>query len=195
MSRDVTFRHAALAAGLMLVLSIASGCSTTGTGQIPLGRWSGTGTFAYESWQENHVANIHRDYPTHLDISRTTLDGHDVILVDILSERGQVEDMGEQSHLRFALEPAERRSDTILLYRIVDLEFNPDADDELSYKPAEPTREASCISTGRATILQIDYNDNFADTYRFEGLRLHKMGTYYQHDSGMIHWTETLHRR
>ena len=35
----------------LLVLSLTAGCATTGRpGEIPLGQWSGQGTFTYEHW-------------------------------------------------------------------------------------------------------------------------------------------------
>lgn len=185
------------------VIAWAPGCASPGPrGELPFGEWAGRGTFVYERWvqddqtdQHAEPQTIHRDYPTTLSIRPRQLDGREVIEMEILSERGQLEDLGDKTHLKLALVPGKRVSDHAVLYRGVDMLFNPKPDDKLSYEDHGPHYDASCITAGGTTVLHIHYTDNCLDTIRFRGNSVEKSGILINKDSGLIHWFEHLTHR
>jgi hypothetical protein len=191
----------------MMLLALAPaipGCVTAErAGLIPLGEWTGRGTFVFEEWpsqepvasQPSYPTSVSRDYPTHLSIERVESEGHEFIVLDILSERGPMADLGDATHLEAALAEAKVVSDSVVLYRVVDWNFNPGPDKKLSLKPPsqEPPYNASCIRLGDSTVLRIQYTGMFDDTLRFRGRLVEKEGAYYDEQQGIIHWSEALH--
>jgi len=201
-------RFAMRATLLMFVVALLSaGCAATGPrGEIPLGHWSGEGVFVYEEWGSGGEQggapgrhSIHRSYPTSLSIRPGLLEGHEIIEMEIRSQRGALPDLGDETHLKVALVKAKRVSDSTVLYRPVGMasNFEPGPDDELSlsFDDDSPPFGASCITMNGATVLQIHYMDNFVDTIRFQGDRVEKCGVYFDADQGLVHWCEHLLRR
>lgn len=189
----------------LLAVSLSAGCSTTGRpGEIPLGQWSGSGTFVYERWKSNegesgkddHVS-LTRDYSTTLTIKPGTLDGRDIIKMEILSKRGELDGLhiDDETHLIIALTEAKRISNSTVLYHMCGSLFNPGADEKLRSDDDVPPVSASCTFTGGVTVLQLQYDKNFVDTFRFHGRRVEKTGVWFDPDEGLIHWWEQLHAR
>ena len=80
----------------------------------------------------------------------------------------------------------------MVLYRLVGFLLNPGPDGALRFDNNAPPFGASCATVNGATTLQIDYMDNFADTFRFEGEQVEKSGVYFDKKEGLIHWVEHL---
>ena len=189
----------------LVVLTFAAGCATTGRpGEIPLGQWSGNGTFTYEHWTSGEgeadpedQVSLTRDYPTTLTTENSTLDGRDIIKMEIISKRGELPGLhiDDESHLVIALVEAKRVSDATVLYRMVASQFNPGPDDKLKLEDDAPPISASCTTKGNVTVLQLQYAEDFVDTFRFRGRRLEKTGFWFDPDEGFVHWFERLETR
>ncbi|HUU85192.1 MAG TPA: hypothetical protein VM243_16960 [Phycisphaerae bacterium] len=189
---------------LLAAIALASGCAAPGPrGELPFGEWSGRGTLAYEAWpkpgdgeQEPKALSIHRSYPTTLSIRPGKIGDREIIEVEILSERGRLGEDEEdtRSHLRLALVQAKRVSDATVLYRVVDFKYNPGPDAELRFNDDAPPVGATCTDVGDARVFQIPYMEGFFDTIRFRANRAEKWGVFFDKDSGLIHWAETLTR-
>lgn len=185
------------------VLVLCMGCAAGGPkGEIPVGQWTGQGTFVYEYWKpadaDAKVAkpqSIHRHYPTSLTIGPGRLAGREVIELQILSERGPLPKLGDKTHLKVALLKAKRVSDTTTLYRVVGLLFNPKPNETLRFNDSAPPFGASCTTVNGTTVLQIQYADNFVDTLRFRGYRVEKSGCAFNLNEAMAHWSEDLVRK
>jgi len=185
-----------------LVVSSATGCATTGRpGEIPLGQWSGHGTFVYEHWKPkqgdsegDEQVSLTRDYPTTLTIKPGTLDGSEIVEMEIVSKRGELpgDSSGDETHLIVALTEAKRVSNSIVLYRIRGAMLNPGPDEKLESDDSAPPISASCTVVGDATVLQIQYAENFVDTFRFRGRHVEKTGIWFVPDEGLVHWREQL---
>jgi hypothetical protein len=194
----------ALVAGVL-----AAGCVAPGPrGEIPLGEWTGRGEVIYESWEESdedaddanvegeEPRSIHRCYATELRIQPGRLEGHEVVEMEIRSHSGPLPGMEKETrHLRLALLKARRVSDSTVLYRLVDFQLDPDDDETFDFDDNAPPLAATCMVMHGATILQIDYLDNFVDTLRFQGNRVEKLGVYFDRENGLIHWAERLTRK
>jgi hypothetical protein len=187
---------------LLAVAALCVGCASTGPrDEIPLGRWAGEGTFVHECWKDasrtTEVQDIHRSYPTTLDIRRGKLKGDEIVELEIRSKRGSLPDLGDETHLKVALVKTKRVSDTTVLYRMVGLLLNPDAGETYSSDELALASAARCTSVGAETVLQIQYTENFTDTYRFRGRHLEKSGIYLDAESNqrLVHWWEQLTRR
>ena len=185
---------------VLLIVALSAGCvSHDRRGEIPFGTWSGEGVFVYENWKqdgENAVdpkpRSLSRRYPTSLTIRPRELDGHDVIELEILSKHGGMPDMDQETHLNVALVEAKRVSESMTRYRLVDFKFNPTSDNTLSYEEDGPPYAASCITSNGITMLQIEYLENFVDTFRFHGRHVEKAGVYFDSKEGLVHWYEDL---
>jgi|CXWL01.1.fsa_nt_gi hypothetical protein len=116
------------------------------------------------------------------------------IEIEIVSQRGELPELGEGTHLRLALVEAKRLSDSAVLYRVAGPLFDPKPDDQPEFEANTPPVGASCIKIDGATVLQIVYQDGFVDTFRFRGKGLTKAGTLTVED-GSIHWVEALVQR
>ena len=192
--------HACCWGSWPLLLVVGPGCALQKPlGKIPFGTWSGEGVFVYENWKqdgENAVdpkpRSLSRRYPTSLTIRPRELDGHDVIELEILSKHGGMPDMDQETHLNVALVEAKRVSESMTRYRLVDFKFNPTSDNTLSYEEDGPPYAASCITSNGTTIFQIEYLENFVDTFRFRGHHVEKSGVYFDLKEGLIHWYEEL---
>lgn len=168
---------------------------------IPLGEWSGNGSFVYDIWERDAEAttqptepsSAYRDYATHLTIRQVSSEGEDFVELDIRSERGAIPGAGERTHLRVALARAKSVSDSASLYRVVDWKFNPDDDESLDLGKTDAPIAASCLRSGGPTVLTIRYHDDFVDIFRFRGDSLEKYGYLYD-KNGLIHWWERLSR-
>jgi hypothetical protein len=195
-----------IAAGLAVFL--AAGCVAPGPrGELPMGCWSGEGSFVYETWPDTAATqpseasakpqSLCREYKTTLCIRPARLDGRDVVEMDIRSARGPFpgeKDMGDETHIKAALVKAKRVSESTVLYRLIALEYNPGPSKKLKVDEKAPPFAASCLTHDGRTVFQIQYMKNFVDSFRFEGPRVEKTGAYFDPDGGMIHWVETLHR-
>ena len=189
----------------LLVLLLTAGCATTGRpGEIPLGQWTGQGTFTYEHWSsgegeddQDDKVSLTRDYSTTLTIKNSTLDDRDILEVEILSKRGDLPGLhiADESHLVLALVKAGRISDSTVLYRMIASQFNPGADDKLEIDDDAPPSSASCTTKGAVTVLQIQYDENFVDTFRFHGPRVEKTGFWFSPGQAFVHWFERLETR
>ena len=190
-------------------------------GEIPLGEWSGRGTFIYQHWgdddgpaaddlfqttddvvdllEDDSAAGakgrtVHRRYKTSLSVWSEEWDERDVIMMEIRSRRGKLAELGEESHLLLAFEEARRLSRTTVLYRMIAFSFNPGPRAELDVDENAAPVTASCTTNDDVTVLQIHYMDNFTDTLRFEGKRVEKVGMYHTR-AGLVHWHEELKER
>lgn len=180
----------------LAAIVLCSGCEAPGPrGEIPLGMWSGEGVFVYEHWkaEAGEQASIRREYLTSLVLWPVKIDGQKVIQMEIRSERGPVPELeGNSTHLKAALARVRRVSETTVLYRLVAFQVNPEPDEKLSFDDDAPPVAASCTTRDGVTVLQIQYTDNFVDTFRFEGDRLEKTGVFFNLNEGLIHWVEHL---
>jgi hypothetical protein len=117
---------------------------------IPIGEWHGQGTLVYSAAPESDsnapAELIRRQYQTSLLTSRRHVDGHPVVYMEILSKRGDLPDLEDQTHLKMILFDVDQddAGDDSHRYRIVDQLFNPDPDEELSWKePGDFPRQRS----------------------------------------------------
>jgi hypothetical protein len=194
---------------LGLVPAMLSGCvGPERVDLVPLGTWTGQGVFTYNEWgagstnnsQEQTPRTIHREYPTHLRIEAVHNGGSEFILIEIVSERGPLPgpapDMGDATHILLALAKAKTVSDSAVLFYGIDAHFNPEPDESLGLRPPEDSDEitGSCLRRGDVTVLRLQYEENFCDTLRFRGGTVEKEGAYYDHEEGVIHWSESLRR-
>jgi hypothetical protein len=190
---------------VLAAIALVSGCAAPSPrGTLPFGEWSGQGTVVYEAWQkpddgdqESQTHSVHRTYPTTLAIRPGRLDGHDVIEMEILSERGQLaeDDKEAKSHLKLALVEAKRVSDSAVLYRVVDFKYNPGPDEAPRFNDEAPPIGATCTEASDVRVFQIPYMERFFDTIRFRGDRVEKWGVYFDKDAGLIQWAEKLTRK
>ena len=175
--------------------------------EIPLGEWRGTGVFVLDRWeaheQEEHGEKWvrkslqHGAYPTHLKIARANELGDGAVRMEILSERGEVEDMGgDRTHLLLHLRPDTSLADeSITLYRLVDFGLSFDANPPEPDEHPEGLTHASCMLVNGELVLRIHYMDQFVDTLRFRGNTVFKDGSYWADGGdGLIHWSERLER-
>jgi len=195
-----------LAAGLVVFL--AAGCVAPGPrGELPVGCWSGAGSFVYETWPGAATTqpvdasaapqSLCREYKTVLCIRPARLEDRDVVELDIRSARGPLpgaKDMDNETHIKAALVKAKRVSDSAVLYHVIALQYNPGPNEELKVDEKAPPFAASCLTVDGRTVFQIQYMKNFVDMFRFEGPRVEKTGVYFDPDGGLIHWVEMLRR-
>ncbi len=174
---------------------LAAGCASRRPVALPLGEWTGHGSFTYERWGEpEDTATLHRDYKTCLRMRKSKVDDQPATEIEIVSQRGELPELGERTHIRLALVETKRLSDSAVLYRVAGQLFDPKPDDQPKFEAKSPPVGASCIKIDGVTVLQIAYNDGFVDTFRFHGKGLMKAGTLTVED-GSIHWVETLVQR
>lgn len=186
----------------IIVSCIAVGCTSPGPrGTLPFGDWSGHGVLVYEDFKpvedeadRSEPRSVYRRYPTRLSIHPTELDGYEVIKMTIHSDRGDLPDLNDETHLIVALVKAKRVSEQTVLYRPVGLLLNPDSDEKLGFDDTAPPAGASCTTFNGVTTFIIDYMDNFIDVIRFSGDSVEKCGTYFKEGEGFVHWAETLTR-
>lgn len=204
------------------VVANSSRQQRTRPGEIPVGEWSGDGVFVFEHWAPGEAPTtedqpeeldaiipdlddedgrrssrnraVHRRYRTRLEIWTERLGRFDVAILEIESKRGELADLGDETHLVVALSKVRRVSGSTTLYRVIAFAFNPEPDDEPIINEMAPPVSASCTTIDDTTVLQIHYMNNFVDTFRFEGDHLEKTGLYHT-DTGMVHWNERLERR
>jgi len=186
-----------------VLIGYGSGCAAPGPrGQIPCGEWSGQGHFVYERWEDSATTqpfapSVERDYPTRLRIEESELDGHKVVLMEIHSQRGELPELEDETHLLVALEPVRRLSDATTLYRSVDTLLNPGPEERLEYNTpdsAEAPLNATCTTFHDATVLQVHYMKGFYDALIFRGPCVDKTGAYSDAESGLVHWHEQLRK-
>ena len=193
-----------LVLGVMFLLSLGGCAAAPKRADIPLGRWSGPGTFIYVRYTPGAgtataPTEVYRygDYPTELTIAPSDSGPSGSLRIEILSMRGQVEKMqGDRTHIVLRLEPGvPLAGGRIRPYRLA--EFG------LSLNENEPTAErgpigmthATCMATGDELVLQIHYMADFVDTYRFSGNMVYKDGEYFPLNGDvLVHWSEALRR-
>jgi hypothetical protein len=197
-------RH--VAAGAFILLVLAGGCAAPGLrGEVPLGNWTGEGTFVYQGWKEGEstgqpaaptmAETIRREYPTTLAIRNGRLDNLDVIMIEIQSKRGSLPQIGDETRLNVALEKVKRVSDSTVLYREVAAQLNASPDDKLHIEKDTPPITAVCTTERGVTTFAIQYMENFTDVFRFDGGTVEKTGLYFDKETGLVHWCEQLKRR
>lgn len=201
--------RAAMCSVTTLVLMASVGCAprNLSPGVLPEGKWSGTGTFFYESWsgadepdagapatRDDEPRSLHRDYVTKLAIRPSELGGRPVILVEIVSQRGAIPQLGDKTDLRVALQPEKTVADGLTLYRIRGLLFNPGPGDHIEWLDDAPAYSASCMADGDDTVFQIQYATGVVDVFRFHGDALEKTGTLFDDKQGLVQWAERLRR-
>jgi len=188
---------------LVVAVFLVAGCASTRQAEIPFGQWAGHGAFAAEKWPvenlgDDEPASLKGRYSADLRIGPGLAGGRDVIEMEILSEHGAESDADWTNHFKIALVKAKQVSDDVVLYRVVAFEFNPKPFIGLQYDDSAPPYGVSCIAVEGATILQIQYDENWYDTIRFSGDTVEKSGVIFEkkEDGGeFIHWAETLIRR
>lgn len=190
-------RHAVMF-GLGAAVILLVGCKAVEP-TIPFGTWRGAGVldYTYTKQDEPNAAPQHfaRTYETSLDIKPQVIDGHDVIGIDILSKRGELPELEDQTHLQAILADVGSDGENTQRYRIVDLLLNPDPDDELSWKEADHVPSAAALVDPHGLSLHLQYGENFLDVLRFDGDTVTKNGAVYNKDGAIIHWAETLRRK
>jgi hypothetical protein len=192
----------ALLSALLFTALFTTGCQTIST-EVPLGNWSGSGTAVFVSWQDTDDTTPARPmqtdvqkYDTYLRISNDTLDDEPILRVEILSQRdyfAPVPKLDDHTHMIVALQPTQKPSPWVQLYRATDWQFNPKPGDKLSTSSDAPPVTASAIADKDGLTLQIQYLDNFVDTLRFTSAGVQKAGSLFDSKSGLVHWSEHLH--
>jgi len=161
-----------------------------------LDRWAaGEEEGQADKWVRKNLQ--HGAYPTHLTITRASELGDGAVRVEILSERGEVEDMaGDRTHLVLHLRPSTSLADdSITLYRLVNFGLSFDADPPKPDEHPEGLTHASCMLVNGDLVLRIHYMEHFVDTLRFRGNTVFKDGSYWADaGDGLIHWSERLER-
>lgn len=174
---------------------------------IPFGEWTGEGVFVQAAWSQRagqkpatlseQPTSMHRRYPTSLMIEPRRIDGRDVIWLEICSQRGAIpgmNDLGTDTHIQAALAEARQVSESITLYQMVGFLFNPKGDHAaMQFNTQGPAFSASCTAAGDSLVLQIQYADNFTDTFVFESGKVRKTGMVMGKNS-LVTWVEELSR-
>lgn len=197
-SRPMTVAGVCLSAAVCLVCN--AGCASQGRrGEIPLGSWSGEGFVVCEQWKQHddddaETKSLAFRYPTTLTIQSTVLDGHSVIELEIHSIH-HVQPGITDTHIKAALVKVKQVSDSLALYRLVDISFKPSSDSKLQDHEDTPPYAASCWSQGDMSILQVAYLDNFVDTFCFRGRHLQKTGVFGDPKEQLVHWSEHLRKQ
>ena len=194
--------------GSLAVLSfllLCTGCATLPTrAEIPLGEWSGHGSFVIHKWSDDDKTAEasqgtleHGEYPTRLTIEKTEINGENGVRIEILSERGESKALeGDRTHIVALLRPAESlANDTITLYHVVELGITTTEEPPQRDMGSERITAATCMLSAGDIVLRIHYMDEFADTLRFRGDVVFKDGSYFTSKEGLIHWSERLQRR
>jgi len=186
-----------------MVLAATGGC--TGPGEIPIGTWSGTGTFVdYEAVAGETAAEERaqsRSYETELTISETRAFGRDALRFDILSKRGTLFNVpDEKTELHFVLLPLRTLDGGEVLYAGV--EADNVGSGGAGGLPADSVARATSLRTPTGLVLHLDYGDphkesTFVDTLHFLADRVVKTGTFTsdRNDGGKVArvwWTEQL---
>lgn len=180
--------------GAILCL-VAAGCASRGAPKIPVGEWYGEGSFTFEQWGEpENTVSVHRDYDTWLRITNSEVEGRPALELEIISERGELPELGRRTHLRVALVEVKRCGDEAVLFRVAGPDFDPKPDQRPRFDHDTPPVGASLIQTRDYSVLQIAYQAGFVDTFRFRGKSLMKAGSFTVED-GSIHWVEALVQR
>lgn len=187
--------------------TILSGCASHPV-RLPMGKWRGEGVYAFATQPGGPNADTSKSisasdhYPTTLTISRGKLGDRDVIQFEVVSKHENGPGvLKEDVHMRMALEESTRIGDDCVIYRVLASTFN--SDEELKPLSDQPAPSASCLRIGPDVVFQVNDPDaeGMSESYRFHGDRLDKFGTFYapkeegEDEVGLIHWTETLHRR
>ncbi len=198
---SLTLRRTRIAGTLLQLATVTgslilfTGCASGRVAGLPRGEWTGKGAFTFERWGEpEKTESIHRDYCTRLSIKTTSVDGQPATQLEIISERGDLPELGPRTHMRLALVEVKRLDDDAILYRVAGPIFDPKPDDQPKFEKDAPPVGASCMNVNGNTVLQIAYHQGFVDTFRFRGKGLTKAGSLTVED-GSIHWAETLVQR
>lgn len=187
-----TMRRCLLLASICMV---AGGCASRGKPRIPTGEWSGKGSFTFERWGEpDHTAGHHRDYETWLRIRHGIVDAQPALEIEIISERGELPDLGPRTHLRVALVEVKKYDDGTVLYRVAGPIMDPKDEDRPRFESDTPPYGASLIPSRDGWVLQVSYMQGFVDVFRFRGRGLTKAGSLTVED-GSVHWVESLVQR
>ena len=195
---------------VLLQLGFQKAAAPSGV-KLPVGEWSGEGQYAYETWPMKPAADAEPPisttsrYPTRLSIRAEKLDGHDVMMFDILSKHKEVGVLKDDVHALLAFEEVKRLSDTVLLYRLVAHEMNPSEGHTLHYENSAPRAAASLIREGDDLVFMVQYDENYNETFRFVGggkdavSAVLKSGLATpsgdENEAGFIHWVETLKKK
>ncbi len=186
-----------------LAIAHWAGCGQpAGPVQIPLGSWEGAGTFAYEMWPSPgdpdfdpaQPTSLHKSYPTTLAIRRLSVLGEAVVELEVRSRRGEIPELGHETHFIVGLSEVKAVSDSTKLFRLGYFSWNPG--DHFVRKLSDSSRPigAVCMAVDGDIVLQVYYQDRFADTYRFRGDQLFKDGAVHDPDEGFVAWSEVLRR-
>jgi hypothetical protein len=195
MSKSFKHSYAVLTSCVLACGSMVTGCAAGRSVRIPLGEWTGDGAFTFERWgKPEETDSIHREYKSRLCISKSEVDGQPATQLEVISEHGELPDLGPRTHMRLALVEAKRYCDHAVLYRVAGPLFDPNPEEEPTFEKGTPPVGASCMIMGGVTILQIVYQQGFVDTFRFHGRGLSKTGSLTV-DVGSIHWVEALVQR
>jgi len=218
---NAAHRRVVIGCGL-LCWTIAGGASVPRG--IPTGEWTGRGTYVdYEA-----VATIGSDappttrskdgvYDTTLKITRQTLLGHDSVVIDICSKRGELLNMDDsQTRIGMVLAPTAKLPNGGELYAVVNWQYDKGPNTNLTkteFDKGLRNVHATYARSGKSSVLQLYYivpskkdQAEFHDTFLFEGNRVRKIGSV----AGLqepestggpkseklqaVYWVEELHR-
>jgi hypothetical protein len=188
----------------LALLLLCTGCATLPKqAKIPLGEWRGHGRFVISKWDDDKSSGGSEfeteqgRYPTSLKIEQAGGDDPAGVRIEIVSKRGKTKLLeGDRTHLIAILSPVESLADdTITLYRLAEFGVSTDQDPPSLEKESEERTYASCMYTNGETVLHLHYMDEFGDTLRFRGGTVLKSGSYFDSESGLIHWSERLARK
>ncbi len=193
--------------GIVALLFWCTGCATLPTRpEIPLGEWSGTGTYVVEKWSADKddpksavfEGREHGTYPTSLKIEPTTVAGEDAVRLEILSERGVFRlhpDIGSRTHLVMHLVKDDSVDENgIGLYHLAAAGLTIDDDPPEMEQGSSKINMVTCNTLDRDIVLRIIYQDGWLDVIHFQDNDVYKNGAYFQMSGGYIQWSELLHR-
>jgi len=202
MNLDCTIRRFGSLLALALLAAVTGCKAPAPKGTIPFGTWAGNGLYVYAGWDtdearaEGRMATLLRGkYPTTLTIGPSTVEGRDVVLIEIESNRGELPGLGDKTQARIALEEVTRFGDATVIYRLVAASLNEPMDKPLELESTSPPASAVCTVDGDNTLLQIQYGDNFVDTYEFSDEEVEKAGMFFNDKKAIIQWWEELEKR
>ncbi|HUN82228.1 MAG TPA: hypothetical protein VMV81_12050 [Phycisphaerae bacterium] len=200
----------------LLLPVVFAGCAMPGKGgAIPTGHWAGDGFYVAEGWNKpgqpppknpDEPRSGHGCYPTTLSICPVQIDGHNLIDIRVYSRHANdpvfkkdTFEKDEGVRLKALLEEAKRIDDCTVLYRLVDFDVGPECREGTpgKYKPA-PGIAATCTTHGGECTLILNYNNEFVDTFTFEGREVEKSGSFFSDEKGeaaIFHWVERLRKR
>ena len=201
--------------GCVLLCGLGStACSSFAPGEIPNGRWVGQGRYVEhvpasdKDYGDSATESQVKPYRTSLDIRRIMIQDQEHILIEIVSQRGELRLIeGDKTHLRVAMRYVSQAGEGVSTYQVVAMQMNPqpEAAIEQEHEPNSPVL-AFATETSNGTQLHLWYTEFWHDVLILGRDKVVKTGSALRYPDEeeneeaneipppQIHWYEELHR-